>query len=50
MDWLLLVEFAGNSVVSETTGVSPFYANYSFNPRIGVETGLSVYLPEYNTE
>jgi hypothetical protein len=35
--WLPLAEFAGNNMVSETTGVSPFYANYGFNPRMGVE-------------
>ncbi len=37
VDWLLLAEFAGNDAVSETTGVSPFFANYGFNPRMGVE-------------
>jgi transposase InsO family protein len=36
-DWLPLAEFAGNDAVSETTGVSPFFANYGFNPRMGVE-------------
>lgn len=35
--WLPLAEFAGNNVVSETTGVSPFFANYGFNPQIGTE-------------
>lgn len=35
--WLPLAEFAGNNVVSETTGVSPFFANYGFNPQMGVE-------------
>lgn len=35
--WLPLAEFAGNNAVSETTGVSPFFANYGFNPRMGVE-------------
>jgi len=37
VDWLPLAEFAANNQVSETTGVSPFYANYGFHPRIGVE-------------
>jgi hypothetical protein len=37
VDWLPLAEFAANNVVSETTGVSPFFANYGFNPRLGVE-------------
>jgi hypothetical protein len=31
------VEFASNNAVSETTGVSPFFANYRFNPRLGTE-------------
>lgn len=35
--WMPLAEFAGNNMVSETTGVSPFYANYGFHPRIGIE-------------
>jgi transposase InsO family protein len=37
VDWLPLAEFAGNNTTSETTGVSPFYANYGFHPRMGVE-------------
>ena len=32
VDWLPLAEFAANNAVSETTGVSPFFANYGFNP------------------
>ena len=34
---MLLAEFTLNNVISETTGVSPFFANYSFNPRLGTE-------------
>ncbi len=37
VDWLPLAEFAGNNAVSETTGVSPFFANYGFNPNMGTE-------------
>jgi hypothetical protein len=37
VDWLPLAEFAGNNLVSESTGVSPFFANYGFHPRMGVE-------------
>jgi hypothetical protein len=37
VDWLPLAEFAGNNTASETTGVSPFFANYGFHPRMGVE-------------
>jgi len=37
VDWLPLAEFAANNHVSESTGVSPFFANYGFNPRLGIE-------------
>jgi hypothetical protein len=37
VQWLPLAEFAANNVTSETTGVSPFFANYGFNPRLGTE-------------
>ena len=37
VDWLPLAEFAANNTVSETTGVSPFFANYGLNPWLGVE-------------
>jgi hypothetical protein len=36
-DWVRLlpvVQFAFNSVVSETTKVLPFYTNYSFEPEV----------------
>lgn len=39
-DWesfLPIAEFAANNQVSETTGVSPFFANYGFNPRFTVK-------------
>jgi hypothetical protein len=36
-DWLPLAEIAANSIFSETTGLSPFFANYGFHPRLGVE-------------
>ena len=35
--WLPLAEFAANNVISETTGVSPFFANYGFHPKLGTE-------------
>jgi hypothetical protein len=44
-DWLLLAEFAANSMFSETTGLSPFFANYSFHPRLGVEPIKPVDMP-----
>jgi hypothetical protein len=36
-DWLPLAEFAANNVTSESTGVSPFFTNYGFNPKLGIE-------------
>ena len=33
VDWLPLAEFAANNHVSESTGVTPFYANYGRHPR-----------------
>ncbi len=37
MDWLPLTEFVTNNQVSETTGLSPFFANYSFHPCLDIE-------------
>jgi hypothetical protein len=37
VDWLPLAEFVGNNTTYSTTGISPFFANYSFHPRMGVE-------------
>jgi hypothetical protein len=37
VDWLPLAEFSANSLRSETTGITPFFANYGFHPRLGVE-------------
>jgi len=37
VDWLPFAEFAQNNLVNETTGVSPFFANYGYNPRLGIE-------------
>ena len=36
-DCLPLAEFAINNVTSESTGLSPFFANYGYHPRMGVE-------------
>ena len=36
-DYLPLAEFAMNNQVNESTGISPFFANYGFNPRLGIE-------------
>jgi len=32
-----MAEFAANNVVLETIGVSPFFANYGFHPKLGVK-------------
>jgi hypothetical protein len=37
VDWLPLAEFSANSLRSETTGITPFFANYGFHPRLGIE-------------
>ncbi|KAI1002837.1 hypothetical protein K3495_g5361 [Podosphaera aphanis] len=37
IEWLPLAGFAGNNAISETTTVSPFLANYGYNPKLGVE-------------
>jgi hypothetical protein len=37
VDWLPLAEFASNNAISETTGFSPFFANYGFNPKLKFE-------------
>jgi hypothetical protein len=37
VDWLPLAEFSANNHTSETTGVSPFFANYGWHPRMGTE-------------
>jgi len=31
---LLMAEFMGNNHASETTGISPFFANYGYDPRM----------------
>jgi hypothetical protein len=42
VDWLPVAEFAANNGISETTGMSPFFANYGFHPRLGVEPSTPV--------
>ena len=37
LEWLPLAEFVGNNTESETTKVTPFFANKSFHPRMSVE-------------
>jgi hypothetical protein len=35
--WLPLAEFTYNGTYSESIKMSPFFANYAFNPRLGIE-------------
>ena len=37
LEWLPLAEFVGNNTESETTKVTPFFANKGFHPRMGFE-------------
>ncbi|KAI7102875.1 hypothetical protein KC324_g20825, partial [Hortaea werneckii] len=37
VEWLPLAEFSANSMFSETTGISPFFATYGYQPRLGIE-------------
>ena len=41
LDWLPLAEFVGNNTESETTKVTPFFANKGFHPRMGFEPNIS---------
>ena len=36
-DWLPSAEFSANNHASSTTNISPFFANYGFHPRMGIE-------------
>ena len=44
-DWtkyLFLAEFAGNNLISETTTMSPFFANFGFHPKWNFELDIRV--------
>src|SRR5882757_4498563 len=36
-EWLAIAEFSYNNKIQTSTCVSPFYANYGYNPRMGFE-------------
>ena len=40
-DYLPIAEFAANNQASETTGVSPFFANNGYDPRMDFEISPS---------
>jgi hypothetical protein len=37
VDWLPIAEFSANNQTSESTGLSPFFANYGWHPQMGTE-------------
>jgi len=37
VDYLFLAEFAGNNLISDTTTLSPFYANLGYHPKCDLE-------------
>jgi len=42
VDYLFLAEFEGNNQVSDTTTMSPFFANCGFHPRYDFELDIHV--------
>ena len=40
LEWLPLAEFVSNNAESETTTVTPFFANKGFHPRLGFEPSI----------
>ena len=42
VDWLPMAEFAGNRNYSQTTRISPFMANYGFEPRMSFDPVLQI--------
>jgi len=36
-EWLAIAEFSYNNKIQKSIKISPFYANYGFNPRMGFE-------------
>ena len=46
VDYLFLAEFAGNNQISETTTVSPFFANLGYHPHCDFELDIRADNPE----
>jgi len=36
-EWIMCAEFTHNNKIYTTMHISPFYANYGMNPRMGIE-------------
>jgi len=36
-EWLAIAEFSYNNKIQKSIKISPFYANYGFNPQMGFE-------------
>ena len=41
--WLSIAEFADNDVISASTGLTPFFANKGFHPRISFSPDIISY-------
>ena len=46
VEYLFLAEFAGNNQVSDTTSLSPFFANLEYHPRYDFELDIPIDVPE----
>jgi len=42
IDYLFLAEFAANNQVSDTTSISPCFANYGYHPKYNFELNIRV--------
>ena len=41
-EWLAIAEFSYNNKIQSSTRISPFYANYGYNPHMGFEPRRNV--------
>jgi hypothetical protein len=48
--WAPLAEFTANNTISETTGISPFLANYGQHPRLGFEPPTDIVRPVHQKQ
>jgi len=45
-DYLFLAKFASNNLVSDTTSISPFFANHGIHPKHDFELDIRIDFPE----